>query len=136
MVPKIKKEQLDKLDLHLSTQLSKLFPEVEDGRKIIDDKNDEKIIELPIQQLTEIQSKIGKGEVPKQLNFFKGGENIELENRVKSISLSTNCLQFLDFLQSDFYQEISIQNKLKIHIETRNIFFYNLDTNESIYNFF
>ena len=45
-------------------------------------------------------------------------------------------MQFLDFLQSDFYQEISIQNKLKIHIETRNIFFYNLDTNESIYNFF
>ena len=85
MVPKNKKGELDKLDLHLSTQLSKLFPEVEDGTKIIDDKNDEKINE--ILQLTEILSKIDKGKVPKQLDFSEGGENIEFENRVKSIGL-------------------------------------------------
>ena len=118
MVPTYKKEELDELDLHLFTQLSKLFPEVEDGIKIIDDKNDEKINELPIQQLTEILSKIDKSGVPKQLNFFEGGENIEFESRVKSIGLSTNSIQFSDFLQSNFGQEILIQNKLKIHIET------------------
>ena len=60
----------------MSTQLSKLFPEVEDSTKIIDDKNDEKRNELPIPQLTKILFKINKGEVPKQLNFFEGGENI------------------------------------------------------------
>ena len=120
----------------MSTQLSKLFPEVEEDTKIIDDKNDEKINELPIEQLTEILSKIDKGEVTKQLNIFEGWENIEFENRVKSIGLSTNSLQFLDFLQSNFCQEILIQNKLKIHTETANIFFNNLDTNESIYDFF
>ena len=60
----------------MSTQLSKFFPEVEDSTKIIDDKNDEKRNELPIPQLTKILSKINKGEVPKQLNFFEGGENI------------------------------------------------------------
>ena len=60
----------------MSTQLSKLFPEVEDSTKIIDDKNDEKRNELPIPQLTKILSKINKGEVPKQLHFFEGGENI------------------------------------------------------------
>ena len=59
----------------MSTQLSKLFPEVEDSTKVIDDKNDEKRNELPIPQLTKILSKINKGEVPKQLNFFEGGEN-------------------------------------------------------------
>ena len=42
MVPKNKNEELDKLDLHLSTQFSKFFPEVEDGTKIIDDRNDKK----------------------------------------------------------------------------------------------
>ena len=63
MVPKNKKEELDKLDLQLSTDLSKNFPEGEDGTKVIDDKNDEKINELPIPQLTEILSKIDKGEV-------------------------------------------------------------------------
>ena len=87
MVPKYKKGELDKLDLHLSTQLSKLFPEVEDGTKIIGDKNDEKINELPILQVTEILSKIDEGEVPKQLDFSKVGENIEFENMVKSIGL-------------------------------------------------
>ena len=31
MVPKNKKQYLDKFDLHLSEQLSKLFPEIEDA---------------------------------------------------------------------------------------------------------
>ena len=92
--------------------------------------------ELPIQQSREILSKTDKGKVPKQLNFFELGQNIEFENRVKSSGLSTNSIHFLVFLQSNFCQEILIQNKLKIHIETGNIFFNNLDTNESNYNFF
>ena len=50
MIPKNKKKELHKLDLHLSTQLSKLF--LEDSTKIIDDKNKEKLNELPILQLT------------------------------------------------------------------------------------
>ena len=66
MVPKNKKEELDKLDLHLSTQLSKLFPKVEDGTKTIHDRNDKKINELLIPQLTEVLSKIDKGEITKQ----------------------------------------------------------------------
>ena len=57
----------------MSTQLSNLFPEVEDGTKTIDDKNDEKINELAIPQLGEILTKTDKDEVPKQLNFFQGG---------------------------------------------------------------
>ena len=31
MVPKNEKQDLDKYDIHLSEQFSKLFPEVEDG---------------------------------------------------------------------------------------------------------
>ena len=131
IVPKNKKEELDKLDLHLSTQLSKLFPEVEDSKKIIDDKNDEKINELSILQKF-CPKQLNIFEVPKQLNIFEKGENMEFENRVTSIGFSTDSIQFLDFLQSNFCQEILIQNKLKIHIETENIFFNNLDTNQSI----
>ena len=55
---------------------------------------------------------------------------------VKLIGLSTDSIEFLEFLQSDFCREIFIENKLKNHIETGNIFFNNLDTNESIYDFF
>ena len=79
MVPKNKKEELDKLDLHLSIQLSKLFPEV-DGTKIIDDKNEEKINwnKLPIPQLIEILSKIDKGELLKQFFWRKRKQNLKI----------------------------------------------------------
>ena len=92
--------------------------------------------ELPIPELTEILPKIDVGEVPKQLKFFEGGQNKEFEDKVKLIGLSTDSIEFLEFLQSDFGLEIFIENKLKIHIETGNIFFNNLDTSESIYGFF
>ena len=52
------------------------------------------------------------------------------------IGLSTDSIEFLEFLQSSFCQEPLIENKLKIHIENGNIFLNNLDTNESIYGFF
>ena len=75
LIPKNEKQDLDKYDLHLSEQLSKLFPEVEaDSGKNVSQDNDngQKINELPILGVTEILSKIGKGEVPK---FFEGGQN-------------------------------------------------------------
>ena len=74
--------------------------------------------------------------MPKQLEFFERGQNKEFEDKMKLIGLSTDSIKFLEFLQSDFCQELFIENKLKIHIETGNIFFNNLDTNESIYGFF
>ena len=45
-------------------------------------------------------------------------------------------MDFLDFLQSAECEEILVQNKLKIHVETGNNFYENVDTNESIYSFF
>ena len=74
--------------------------------------------------------------MPKQLEFFEGGQNKEFEDKVKSICLSTDSIEFLDFLKSSFCQEVLVENKLKIHIESGNIFFNNLDTNKSIYSFF
>ena len=101
MVPKNEKQDLDKFDLHLSEQLSKLCPEIEDaGADFLTEDDDQKINELPIPELTEILSKIDNREMPKQLEFFL------------------------------------IESKFKIHIESRNIFFENLDANESTYGFF
>ena len=37
--------------------------------------------ELPVPELTEILSKIDKGEVPKQFEFFVGGQNKEFEGK-------------------------------------------------------
>ena len=42
---------------------------------------------------------------------------------------------FIDFIASEIGEEIFIQNKLSIHFETGNIYYKNLKTNESIYDF-
>ena len=98
MVPKNKKQDLDKYDVHLWEQLSKLFPEVEDGGGggYLGQEDDQKINEFPIPELTENLSKIDKGEVPKQLEFFEGGQNKEFEDKVKLIGLSTDSIEFLE----------------------------------------
>ena len=54
---------------------------------------------------------------------------------MKLNGLSTDSIELLEFLQSDFCREVFINNKLKIHSENGNVFFNNLDTNESIYLF-
>ena len=54
---------------------------------------------------------------------------------MKLVGLSPDSIEFLNFLQSSFRQEVLVENTLKIHIESRNIFFNNLDTNEPIYGF-
>ena len=91
---------------------------------------------MAIPELTEILSKIDKEQVPKQLEFFEGGQNKEFEDKVQLIGLPTDSMEFLECLQFDSCHEIFIKNKLKTHIETGKIFFSNLDTNESIYGFF
>ena len=100
MVPKNEKQDFDKYHLHLSEQISKLFPEVEDGGGVgyLGQEDDQKITELPIPELTEILSKIDKGEVPKQFEFFEGGQNKEFEDKAKLIGLLTDSIKFLEFL--------------------------------------
>ena len=115
MIPKNKKQDLDKYDLYLSEQLSKLFPEVEDdGGSYLDQNENQKINELPIPELTEILSKIYKGEVPKQLRLYEEGQNKEFQYKVKLIGLSTDSKEFSESLQSSFCQEVLIKSFLTI----------------------
>ena len=43
--------------------------------------------------------------------------------------------KFLDYLQSDEYYELLKRNNVPIHMETRNIYFDNINSGESIYDF-
>ena len=54
---------------------------------------------------------------------------------MQKFGLTTENLEFLDFLQSDYCKEILHSNDLKIHIETGNIYYKDDDTNESIFEF-
>ena len=56
-------------------------------------------------------SRIDKDEVPKQ--FSEGDQNKKFEDKLKLIGLSTDFIEFLEFLQSTFCQELLIGINLK-----------------------
>ena len=86
--------------------------------------------------LTEILTRIGEDDTPVGFEFFTGGKDKKVDDIIRGIGPSSNNLDFLDFLQSDQFKQILLNNKLKIHIETGNIYYDDQDTNESILNFF
>ena len=73
--------------------------------------------------------------MPFEFEFFKGGTNEKFSNIIRTLDSGVDTLQFLDFLQSNVCKKILEDNKLKIHVETGNIYYDNNDTNESIHNF-
>ena len=54
---------------------------------------------------------------------------------MRGAALSPDDLEILDFLQSDQCKQIFIEKKLKINIESGNIYYDNTDKNEGILDF-
>ena len=73
--------------------------------------------------------------MPFEFEFFKGGTNEKFSNIIRALDSGVDTIEFLDFLQSKVCKNILEDNKLKIHVETGNIYYDNNDTNESIHNF-
>ena len=116
----------------MSEQLSKLFPDVQQQ---INEPDVGAHPKIELDDLSNILSKIDRGQLPPQLEFFTGAKNEKFETKAKLIGLSTDSSEFVDFIQTGIYEQILKNNKLKIHIESGNIYFDNTDTNESIYGF-
>ena len=91
-----------------------------------------------VNDLTEILSRIGEDDTPFEFefDFFTGEKSKKFDDIIRGIGPSRNNLEFLDFLQSDQCKQILVSNKLKIHIETGNIYHNDQDTNESILDLF
>ena len=66
---------------------------------------------------------------------FSSGTNEKFSNIIRTLDSGTETLEFLAFLQSKICKKILEDNKLKIHVETGNIYYDNNDTNESIHKF-
>ena len=104
-------------------------------KKMMKKKQDDEKYEEEVKNLTEILSKIGEDETPFEFEFFSGRKNEKFYDICRGLGLSSNNLEFLDFLQSDGCKKIFVLNKLKIHIETGNIYYDDNDTNESTFGF-
>ena len=115
----------------LSQELNKIFPDVDNTIK-------EKADTFRIIDIDELVEKVGRDEKCKatfESEFFSGGKNSKFDSFVKKFGLTTENINFIDFLQSEYCKEILQNNNLKIHIETENIYYDDKDTNESIFEF-
>ena len=121
------------INLKLPEKLSKLFPDVEEQ---INEPIKGKLPKTELDDLRNILSKIDSGQLLPQLDFFTCGKSEKFENKTKLIDLSTDSSEFVDFIQTGICEQILQNNKLKIHIESGNIYYDNTHTNESIYRFF
>ena len=115
--------------------LNKLFPKAE---KVFQDQpiKDEIKNEVSHPTMEKVIEQLNVGITPSELQFFTGGKNKKFENKVNFLVIDQNGRQFLEYLQSDECSEIFKRNKITIYIETGNLFFNNVNTNESIYDFF
>ena len=75
------------------------------------------------------------GEIPREIEFYFGRENHKFFLMCSQPGLYKDNESFIDFLPSDTGSQIFRENMLPIHIETRNIFYDNYNTKESIYSF-
>ena len=73
--------------------------------------------------------------IPNQLDFFYCGINENFVQACYFLSPSNDNREFIAFLSSDFGQNIMTDNSLSIHVESGNILYQNLNTNEIFYSF-
>ena len=125
-VPKIEER-------NLSEQLQSIFPDVDETITKESETFKEKIEDLDtiIEKVSNFDDDQDEQKIS-AFDFFTGGFNLKFDSFVRKFGLSS---ENIDFLQWNYCKEIIENNELKIHIETGNIYYKNIDTNESIFEF-
>ena len=127
--PKVKKK------VKFTDNVNIMFPEI---REIVNDeltKNEEKKIKLSISNVDIIFSELNKGNIPQELKFFTGGDKL-LDQALKRFGhLNASNRDILNYLSSPSGEDLLQRNKVKIHLESDDIFINDNNSKESIYYF-
>ena len=83
----------------------------------------------------EIKDAFDECVVPRQLDFFCGGENGNFNQAIEFLLPSSQNRAFFPFLLSDQGQNLMTNNSLSIHIGSDDIFYQNFNTGKIFYNF-
>ena len=79
------------------------------------------------------------GKLPEEINFFSretiGGNELIFHALQNIGTLNESNERFFDYLSSGFPRKVLSKNKMKIHLDTGNIYYNNLNMRESIYIF-
>ena len=128
----------------------KLFPKADaffenDNRKPFDDAEMiwyEESVSRPKMTIPQTQvmfEELNEGKLPEQLKFFSSGSSGRSGLKIRAIqkigSLNESNNAFLEYLTTDYGSEVLAKNKMKIHLETGNIYYNNKNMQERIYDF-
>ena len=106
-----------------------LLESISEDENEIDDESD----------ISSVVDGLKDGNLPTDLEFFSGGEKNKqkfLENATKNIDvLNDSNKRFINYLTSQYGDFVLAKNKIKIHLESGQIFHDNNITNESFYDF-
>ena len=123
-----------------SDELAKIFSE---GNEIVKSNkipNINEKDEISISNAQEMIAELDRGKLPDQLKFFEGDsseKDLVLQKMQKNIgNLSKASLDFSEYLSGDYGKELLQKNKLKIHVESREIFQDNINIWKNFCNLF
>ena len=120
--------------VNLSDTLQKVFPKLGSKISLPSISEDQEIKDFDITESTAVANQ----EEVVSLDFFEPGGSYPklVEAAVKNIGgLNKSNDEFLKYLSSNFGKFILAKNKMKIHLETGNIYIEGKSTGESLYNF-
>ena len=76
-----------------------------------------------------------KGQIPRELEFFNGGENQNFRRNLSALGLSNENSAFVDYLKSEECRDVLERDNIGTHTGSGDIFINNQNTGESIYDF-
>ena len=120
--------------VNLSNTLQKVFPKLGSKISLPSISEEQEIKDFDITESTAV---VNQEEVV-SLDFFEPGGSYPklVEAAVKNIGgLNKSNDEFLKYLSSNFGKFVLAKNKMKIHLETGNIYIEGKSTGESLYNF-
>ena len=120
--------------LELSDKILKVL---RDGEDIINDEfvkvevlDDKEMQEIKDEyNFDNVKNEFDEGKVPEILEFFYGGEdNRKFRINNEMLGLAHNNSDFIKFLCSSEGEQIMQENSMLIHLESRNLFYDNFNT--------
>ena len=122
-----------------SENLSEVFPKADeffDNELKNDDINYDELSEVTIPNTQSLFKELNHGKIPDDLKYFSGGNegaNALTFHAIKNVgSLYESNDNFLDYLLSDFGSQFLSKNKMKIHLDSGNIYYNDLNMRERV----
>ena len=130
--------------VRFSEYLNKLFPKADeifnDQKNYVGDGGDLPKHEITIPNAQTLFKELNDRKLPEELKFFSGrtdgGNEFKFHAMQNIVILNESNEHLLYCLSSDFAKEVLAKNKIKIHLDTGNIYYDNLNMRKEHLRFY